>query len=57
MVHLIPTSLLGIRFYVYEHLGLGGHGFRTCSYGIVSRFMITWCLIDLVPDSYLVIKA
>ena len=41
MVHLIPTSQLGIIAWVYEHLGLGGHGSRTSSYGIVPRFMIT----------------
>ena len=24
------ASQLGIRAYIYEYLGLGGHGFRTC---------------------------
>ena len=41
MVHMIPTSQLGIRAWVYEHLGLGGHGSGTCSYGTVPRFIIT----------------
>ena len=51
MVYLILASQLGIRAKVYEHLRLEGHGFRTCSYGIVPRFMTTLCLIDLVPAS------
>ena len=42
-----------INAWVYEHLGLGGHGSKTCSYGTVSRFLITWCPIDLVPASQL----
>ena len=29
MMHLIPASQLDIKAYVYEHLELGGHGFRT----------------------------
>ena len=33
------------------YLGLGGHEARTCSYGIVPKFIITWFLIDLVPTS------
>ena len=40
VIALIPTQL-GIRAEVYEHLGLGGHGSSTCSYGTVPRFMIT----------------
>ena len=51
------ASQLGIRAYVYEHQGLGGHGSRTCSYGIMPRFMITRCLIDLVSASQLGIRA
>ena len=56
MVHLIPASQLGIRAYVYEHLELGGHGFKTCNYGTMLRFMITWCPIDLVLASQLGIR-
>ena len=41
MVHLIPASQLGIKAWVCKHLGLGGHGSRTCSYGTMPRFMIT----------------
>ena len=56
MVHLILASQLGIRAYVYEHLKLGGHGFKTCSYGTVPMFMITLCWIDPVLASQLGIK-
>ena len=31
------VSQLGIRAYVYEYLGLGGHGFSTCGYSTKLR--------------------
>ena len=50
------ASQLGIREYVYEHLRLSGHGSKTCNYGTVPWFMITWCLINLVLASQLGIR-
>ena len=57
MVYLILESQLGMRAKVCDYLGLSGHGSRTCSYGIVPRFMITLCLIDLVLASQLGFRA